>query len=126
MENVKNGMNDVEFEVFCANYHDSKSQREIDWTDFTMMILDCISMDEAMGFTKAELYKNGTCFNEDEELIKYADSENEIWDRLFEVTGKEDFDDLLNKFKSCRWEDNENTAIISFEGDSKEYAILRM
>ena len=37
-----------------------------------------------------------------------------------------DYDTMEKEFKSIRWEDNENTAIVSFKNDNKEYAILRM
>jgi len=103
-----------------------ETKRSIDWIDFTCLILNCIEWDEDMGFTTEKSYHDGSCFDEDneEKLIKYAFSEDEIWDMLFEVTGTEDYDDLEEKFESCSWEDNENTCIVKIAG--VEYAILRM
>jgi len=57
---------------------------------------------------------------------KYSsDGENDVWDRLHELVGR-DYDTMEEEFKSIRWEDNENTAIVKFKNDNKEYAILRM
>lgn len=119
---TNNGMSNEEFKLFCLNYQSTKTQKEIDFTDFTCFILNTsIHNGEDMGFLKADEYHDGNFDN-----CQYSlDGENDVWDRLQELVGC-DYGTMEDEFKSVRWEDNNNTAIISFEGDSKEYTILRM
>ena len=97
------------------------SKKEIDFMDFTSFIVNtAVENDEDMGFLSEKDYHNG-----DFENSLYSSSESEAWNNLEKLIGR-DYDQMEKEFKSCRWEDNENTAIISFENDQKEYAILRM
>jgi len=101
---TNNQMSQEEFKLFCMNHQMQKEQKEIDFTDFICFILEtAIHSEEDMGFTKAEAYKDGSCFDEDNEeleLIKYATGE-EAWDKLFELIGVQNYEEFEERFESC-------------------------
>ena len=98
------------------------TKRSVEFTDVTsFLIYTAIECEEDMGFLIYDEYTEGNFDN-----CKYSsDGENDVWDRLHELVGR-DYDTMEEEFKSIRWEDNENTAIVKFKNDNKEYAILRM
>lgn len=120
---TNNQLSTEEFKLFCMNHQMEKkqSQKEIDFLEFTSFILNtAIHNEEDMGFLLNKEYQQGNF-----ESAVYSRGENETWNALQELTGR-DYDTMEEDFKSVRWEDNDNTAIVSFENDVKEYTILRM
>lgn len=98
------------------------TKRSVEFTDFSSFLLyTAIECEEDMGFLLVNEYYHGNFDN-----CQYSlDGENDVWDRLQELVGR-DYDTMEEDFKSVRWEDNNNTAIVSFKDDDKKYAILRM
>ena len=96
------------------------TKRSVEFTDFTSFLLYiAVECEEDMGFLLESEYHEG-----DFDKCKYATGED-VWNVLEKLIGM-DYDTIEEGFKSIRWEDNDNTAIVKFKNDSKEYAILRM
>lgn len=96
------------------------TKRLMEFTDFTAFLLfTAVECEEDMGFILESEYREGDFDN-----CQYATGE-EVWDALEELIGM-DYITMEEEFKSVKWEDNENTAIVKFKNDDKEYAILRM
>lgn len=117
---TNNGMSTEEFKTFCMNYQSKMTQKEIDFLDFTCFILDtAVHSEEDMGFLLESEYHNGNFDN------GVYETGEECWSMLFKLIGR-DYEQMEEDFKAVKWEDNFNTAIVSFINDDKEYAILRM
>jgi len=96
------------------------TKKSVQFTDFTAFLLyTAVECEEDMGFLLESEYHEG-----DFDKCKYANGED-VWDTLEKLIGM-DYDTMEEDFKSVRWEDNDNTAIISFMNNDKEYSILRM
>lgn len=89
----------------------------MDFASFLMYT--AIECEEDMGFLFESEYHEGNFEN-----CQYATSED-VWEALKKLIGM-DYDTMEEDFKSVRWEDNDNTAIVSLKNDDKEYAILKM
>lgn len=108
-------------EILCnKEFTHVLTKRSVEFTDFTSFIMyTAIEHLEDMGFLLESEYHEG-----DFDRCKYANGED-VWEALEKLIGM-DYDTMEEKFKTIRWEDNGNTAIVSFKNDKKEYAILRM
>ncbi|WP_160684769.1 hypothetical protein [Clostridium sp. C2-6-12] len=102
----------------------TKQRKERRWMELTSLIVNEIEWENDMAFCKLEHYKSGECFSEDDDSkILYGFSEEEIWDRLFEVSGTNDYDDLYNKFKNAKWCDHENLMLFELVDGAKLCAL---
>ncbi|MBY6836001.1 hypothetical protein FDG50_00460 [Clostridium botulinum] len=96
------------------------TKKLVEFTDFTsFLVYTAIECEEDMGFLLADEYKQGKF-----DMCNYAVGE-EVWYVLEKLICM-DYKTMEKEFKSVKWEDNENTAIVSFKNNPKEYAILRL
>ncbi|NRT91483.1 hypothetical protein [Clostridium beijerinckii] len=108
-------------EILCdKNFTHVFTKRSVEFADFTSFIMyTAVECEEDMGFLDAKSYHEGNFDN-----CQYATNED-AWEALEKLICM-DYDEMEKEFKTIGWEDNENTAIVSFKNDDKEYAILRM
>ncbi len=96
------------------------TKKLVEFTNFTsFLVYTAIECEEDMGFLLADEYKQGNF-----DKCNYTAGE-EAWDALEKLICM-DYKTMEKEFKSVKWEDNENTAIVSFKNNPKEYAILRL
>ncbi|MBY6929780.1 hypothetical protein [Clostridium botulinum] len=108
-------------EILCnKEFTHVLTKKSVQFMDLTSFLLyTAVECEEDMGFLLENEYHEGNFDN-----FQYATGED-VWKTLEKLIGM-DYKTMEKEFKSVRWEDNENTAIVSFKNDNKDYAILRM
>ncbi|NRT88555.1 hypothetical protein [Clostridium beijerinckii] len=103
----------------------SMERKENRWIELTSFVVYYGGeLEEDLAFCKLEDYRSGAAFDEeDDSKILYGFNEDEIWDKLFEVSRTTDWDELHMMFKNARWCKHENLMVFSLISGDKLCAL---